>query len=106
MSYTNKEIIAMSDEELVHALLQTDRDLVGLRFRKFAGELNNLALIKTTRRTIARMSTELTAREAAQDLGKGELVEQHKGSFVINDIVIEDSGSSFGSELNEEMEEE
>jgi len=106
MSYTNKEITEMSDEQLVHALLQTDRDLVGLRFRKFADELRNHALLKTTRRTIARINTELTSCESAQDLGKGELVEQHKGSFVPKATVVEDFGSSFGNELNEEMEEE
>jgi large subunit ribosomal protein L29 len=106
MSYTNQEIKEMSDEQLVHALLQLDRDIVGLRFRKFADELRNHALLKNTRRTIARIRTEQTARERSQGLGQGELVELHKGSFVAQATVVEDTGSTFGSELNDEMEEE
>ena len=52
MDYTSTELKALTDEQVVHAELQLDRDLVGLRFRKNADQLRNVNQIKVVRRNI------------------------------------------------------
>ena len=102
--YDKKQLAEMSDEQLVHAELQLDRDLVTLRFQKKAGNGRNVHKLKQTRRAIARLKTEQTAREKAAGVAKGSFLAQYKASFKPLDGDL-DSGSSFMADLNEQMEE-
>ena len=73
MNYTSTELKALTDEQVVHAELQLDRDLVGLRFRKNADQLRNVNQIKVVRRNIARVRTEQRRRELDAGLAKNAL---------------------------------
>jgi large subunit ribosomal protein L29 len=103
MSYTNSELKAMSDEQVVHAELQLDRDLVSLRFRKNADQLRDVNQIKTVRRNIARIRTEQRRREIEAGLSKDALREIHRATFAAT-ATASVEGSSFGADLNEQME--
>ena len=71
----------MTDEQLVHQVLQAERNLVDSRFRHSMGQLEDTTSLRSHRRNIARMLTEARAREVTQGLGKNALVEMHKGTF-------------------------
>ena len=71
----------MTDEQLIHGVLQIERNMVDSRFRHSMGQLENTSSLRTHRRSIARMLTEARVREAAQGLGKNALMEMHKGTF-------------------------
>jgi len=99
----------MSDEELVHAELQLDRDLVTLRFRKKAGTLNRdeVGLLKEARKNIARLRTEQIAREKAAGMLKDSMRDLYRSTFkAAADELAKQAvgGSSLGSDLNEMME--
>ena len=102
MSYDNATIRNMSDVELVHAELQLDRDLVALRFQKKAGTVKNTQLMKGLRKSIARLQTEQSAREIKENLFPGTLRELHRDTFEAK-AVAKKEGSSFASELNEQI---
>ena len=104
MSYTKSDLEALSDEGLVHAELQLDRDLVELRFRKNAGSLRNVMKVKEVRRNIARVRTEQRNRERVAGLGKNSLRDQHRATFVPTVTSESSEGSSFASDLNAQME--
>jgi len=55
----------ISDEDLVNMLDSTKDELLNLRFQNVTGQLDNHALITATKRDIARLLTELRAREIA-----------------------------------------
>lgn len=71
----------LSDEQLVHDLLQAERDLVGLRFQHSMSTLENTAELAVARKQIARFRTEARQREIAQGLPKNGLIQQHGKSF-------------------------
>jgi ribosomal protein L29 len=71
----------MTDEQLVHQVLQAERSLVDSRFRHSMGQLEDTTSLRGHRRSIARMLTEARTREAAQGLTKNALVEMHKTTF-------------------------
>jgi ribosomal protein L29 len=102
--YDKKQLAEMSDEQLVHAELQLDRDLVALRFQKKSGNGRNVHKLKQARRAIARLKTEQTAREKAAGVAKGTFFAQYQNSFKALDGDL-DTGSSFMADLNEQMEE-
>ncbi|MCP4434405.1 MAG: 50S ribosomal protein L29 [Actinomycetia bacterium] len=61
-----KEILAeVGDEELVSRLADEKERLFKLRFQLATGQLENSARIKATKKDIARLLTELRAREIA-----------------------------------------
>ena len=103
MSYTSTELKSLSDEQVVHAELQLDRDLIGLRFSKNADQLRNVNQIKVVRRNIARVRTEQRRRELEAGLAKNSLLEQHRSTFSAS-AVVKSEGSSFAADLNEQME--
>lgn len=103
--YDKEQLKDMSDEAIVHAELQLDRDSVTIRFQKKSGNGKNIHQAKLVRRAIARLKTEQTLREKAAGVAKGSFLSQHKGSFVAS-AVEEVAVSSFGADLNEQMEEE
>lgn len=63
------EIRDLGDAELVQKIKDARTELFNLRFRLATGQLDNPAQIKTVKKDIARLHTELRARElqAARD---------------------------------------
>lgn len=103
MNYTSTELKELTDEQVVHAELQLDRDLVGLRFSKNADQLRNVNQIKVVRRNIARVRTEQRRRELGAGLTKNTLRDQHRATFAAAASATTE-GSSFAADLNEQME--
>ena len=58
-----KAIKEMTSEELVAKLAELKSELFNLRFRAEAGQLENPVSIRTCKRDIARVNTEIRARE-------------------------------------------
>ena len=55
----------LSDDELVDRLGETKHVLFNLRFQHVTGQLDNYARLRQLKREIARLHTELRAREIA-----------------------------------------
>lgn len=107
MNYSNEELKALSDEALVHAELQLDRDLVDLRFKKNRDQLRNVNQIKEVRRNIARTRTEQRRRELEANAAKNSLRDLHRASFKANvktSSEVSTEGSTFGADMNEQVE--
>ncbi|MEE0027356.1 MAG: 50S ribosomal protein L29 [Atopobiaceae bacterium] len=60
-----KEIKALSDAELAAKLEEGRAELFNLRFQMATSQLDNTARVKTVKRDIARVQTEIRAREIA-----------------------------------------
>lgn len=71
----------LSNEALVHKMLETERELVRAQFKHSMNQLENTSKLRVLRRNIAKMRTEVRAREAAGSLKKNELVVRHRSSF-------------------------
>jgi large subunit ribosomal protein L29 len=55
----------IDDEGLVQRLAEAKQELFNLRFQHATGQLSNSARLGQTRREVARVNTELRAREIA-----------------------------------------
>ena len=55
----------LSDDELIDRLAETKQELFNLRFQHVTGQLDNYARLRQLKREIARLHTELRAREIA-----------------------------------------
>ena len=55
----------LDDASLVRALSETKEELFNLRFQHVTGQLDNNARLTDVRRDVARINTELRAREIA-----------------------------------------
>ncbi|MBI2708765.1 MAG: 50S ribosomal protein L29 [Actinobacteria bacterium] len=55
----------LDDGALVARLGEAKAELFNLRFQHVTGQLDNAARLRTTKRTVARILTELRAREIA-----------------------------------------
>lgn len=75
------DLKSMSDEQLVHQGLQFERDLMSARFRLHTQQLEDTSTLQKLRRNIARVQTQLRAREQEQGLRKNALRDQHAPSF-------------------------
>ena len=53
----------VSDEDLAEMLAESKEELLNLRFQNVTGQLDNHARIKETKKQVARVLTELRARE-------------------------------------------
>lgn len=62
----NKQIIELSDTELWNELNDKKVFLTRLKLNHKVSDIENPMLIRSTRRTIARISTELTARKKSK----------------------------------------
>ncbi len=62
---TDQLISELSDTELVDRLGETKKELFNLRFQHATGQLENTSRLGQTRKDIARLNTELRAREIA-----------------------------------------
>ena len=58
-----KEVKELTSEELVAKLAELKGELFNLRFRLASGQLENPASINTCKKDIARVNTEIRARE-------------------------------------------
>jgi large subunit ribosomal protein L29 len=58
--------VDQSDAELVEALGEAKRELFNLRFQLATGQLENSARMKQVKKNVARIRTEMRARELAQ----------------------------------------
>ena len=58
-----KEVKEMTSEELVAKLAELKSELFNLRFRQASGQLENPVSIRTCKRDIARVNTEIRAIE-------------------------------------------
>ena len=58
-----KEVKEMTSEELVKQLAELKSELFNLRVRLASGQLENPVSIRTCKRDIARLNTEIRARE-------------------------------------------
>jgi large subunit ribosomal protein L29 len=59
------EIRDLSDEALIDRLAETKQELFNLRFQHVTGQLDNYARLPQLKRDVARIRTELRAREIA-----------------------------------------
>lgn len=66
---TATEIAELDTEELERQLGETRRELFNLRFQLATGQLDNFSRIRDVRKDVARMMTELRAREIAEAEG-------------------------------------
>ena len=60
---TAKEVKEMTSEELVAKLAELKSELFNLRVRLASGQLDNPVSIRNCKRDIARVNTEIRARE-------------------------------------------
>lgn len=60
-----ESLTTVGEEELVNSLAEEKERLFKLRFQMATGQLDNSAAIRSTRKDIARIHTELRAREIA-----------------------------------------
>ena len=58
-----KEVKEMTSEELVNKLAELKSELFNLRVRQASGQLESPISIRTCKRDIARINTEIRARE-------------------------------------------
>jgi large subunit ribosomal protein L29 len=65
-----KEIQALSDAELASKLEEGRAELFNLRFQMATSQLDNTARVKLVKRDIARVQTEIRAREIAASAEK------------------------------------
>ncbi len=62
-----KDIQELSDDELAQKLEDGRAELFNLRFQMATSQLDNTARVKTVKRDIARVQTEIRAREIAAE---------------------------------------
>ena len=60
-----KALVDLGDTDLIERLSEAKEELFNLRFQFVTGQLDNSARLKQVRRDIARVLTELRAREIA-----------------------------------------
>jgi len=58
-----KEVHDLSDDELTTKVDQLKQEMFNLRFQFFTGQLENTARIKQIRKDVARVKTEIRARQ-------------------------------------------
>jgi len=63
----DKEITAQSEIELTTSLADGKRELFNLRFQLATGQLENPSRIKQVKKQVARINTEMRARQLAEE---------------------------------------
>jgi large subunit ribosomal protein L29 len=59
------EVRDLGDDALIDRLAETKQELFNLRFQHVTGQLDNYARLPALKREVARINTELRAREIA-----------------------------------------
>lgn len=80
------EIRELSDKDLTHRLFRVERELVKARFDHSMQQLENTAVLRGMRRTIARIKTEARRRELEKGMDKDSLIRTHRGSFKTDEV--------------------
>lgn len=91
--------VEMSDEQLVHKALETERHFVGLRFRHSQHILENTAELRLARKEFARLKTEARKREVDGGLIKGSLFAKHRRNFRFEASGVEEQAAEKGGFL-------
>jgi large subunit ribosomal protein L29 len=65
------EIRDLADDELERRLVETKEELFNLRFQHVTGQLDNYRRLRHLRRDVARLRTEIRARELGGRNGMG-----------------------------------
>jgi len=68
---------SLTDEQLVQSVRSKERELVAARFRHSSNQLENTATLRVIRKDLARLKTEVRARELANGLHHGALMARH-----------------------------
>jgi large subunit ribosomal protein L29 len=76
-----QELRDLSDQQLVHQILESERGLVQSQLSNKMGQLENTASLRDIRRGIARMRTVIGERERSQELKKDSLIHEHRQSY-------------------------
>lgn len=71
-----KALTELGDTDLLERLSETREELFNLRFQNATGQLDDPTRMRHTKREIARMLTELRAREIASAESMAELGEE------------------------------
>ena len=64
----NSEVIALTEDQLQDRLVELKKEQFNLRFQKASGQLEATGQIRTARRTIARIKTQLTKMRKANEV--------------------------------------
>lgn len=79
MARTN--LSELSDQQLVHEILGTERSLLRARFQHSQNLLENTTELGRLRKSIARLRTEVRTREIAGGMLKDSLLSLHSATF-------------------------
>jgi large subunit ribosomal protein L29 len=60
------DLRSLTDRELSNQILENERAIVDMQFRRAVGQLENPAAVRTIRRDIARMKTVLRERQSGK----------------------------------------
>ncbi|MBA4801228.1 MULTISPECIES: 50S ribosomal protein L29 [Euryhalocaulis] len=63
------DIHAMSQDQLRDQIVKLKKEQFNLRFQQATGQLENTARVRTVRRDIARLKTELGVKRSAENKG-------------------------------------
>ena len=66
------EIRELKDEELIKQISEEEKSILDLRFAHQLKQLTNTAKLKLTRRDLAKLRTELKARQMAKKVSAAE----------------------------------
>ena len=86
------EVKELTDELLVHTELSLERQLLDARIKKSFGTLENTSIFAKVRKDIARIQTEISSREKAQDMAKNGLKAKFRRTFVAEKAEEENKG--------------
>ena len=75
------EIRELSDEQLVHKELELERQIIDARFKKQFNTLEDSSIFAKIRKSIARLQTEQSKRQAEQNLPNNGLKMLHGKTF-------------------------
>jgi len=75
-----KEVVKLSDEKLTDALANSRAELFNLRFRLATGQLDDPSKISAVKKDIARIQTEIRARELKAQAEAAEAATASVGS--------------------------
>jgi large subunit ribosomal protein L29 len=90
----------LSDQQLVHSVLEIEREVIAARFKHSTNQLENTAQLRDMRRRVARLHTEARRREMALGLPKDSLLHQHRRGFGGGAAAVDDDSPEKGGFLS------
>ncbi|MCO4746312.1 MAG: 50S ribosomal protein L29 [Proteobacteria bacterium] len=90
----------LTDEQLVHTIIASERELLAARFAHSQQQLENTATLGSLRKTVARLRTETRTREIAAGLNKDALVNLHAKTFQAAEATVEEGTQEKGGFLS------